>query len=78
VTYLIQRAESMMGLFYLLTLYALIRMAAPGSRSIGWGIIAVIACALGMGSKAVMISAPIVALLFDRTFLAGSFRDALR
>ena len=39
---------------------------------------AVAACALGMGSKEVMVSAPLIVLLYDRSFIAGSFREALR
>ncbi len=77
VTYIIQRAESMMGLFYLLTLYCMVR-GATSSRPAPWYAAAVVACALGMGSKEVMITAPVVALLFDRTFLASSFAGILR
>jgi len=77
VTYIIQRMESLMALFYLLTLYCVIR-AATSQRPGAWHATAVAACALGMGCKEVMISAPIVVLLYDRTFIAGSFRDALR
>ena len=73
VTYIIQRAESLMGLFYFLTLYAVLRAATtPASR--GWSVVAVAACALGMATKEVMVTAPVVAVLFDRTFLAGSLR----
>jgi tetratricopeptide (TPR) repeat protein len=43
-----------------------------------WSVIAVTACALGMASKQVMVTAPLAALLYDRTFLAGTFRQALR
>lgn len=78
VTYVIQRAESLMGCLYLLTLYAVIRGATGGTGRKIWYAAAVVACALGMGCKAVMISAPVVVLLYDRTFLAGSFREALR
>ena len=31
-----------------------------------------------MAAKEVMVSAPLMALLYDRTFLAGSFREAWR
>ncbi len=84
VTYLIQRAESLMGLFYLLTIYCVIRGAASSEsptghrRAVAWYAAAVVACALGMGSKAVMVTAPVMVLVFDRTFLAGSVRQALR
>ena len=77
VTYLSQRAESLMGLWYLLTLYAVVRGATarvPGR----WYGAAVAACALGMATKPVMVSAPLVVLLYDRVFLAGSVRQALR
>ena len=76
VTYIIQRAESLMGLFYLLTLYCAIRCSE--SRTIGWPLAAVAACAMGMATKEVMVTAPLIVLLYDRTFLAGSFRQALR
>ena len=77
VTYVSQRAEALMGMFYLLTLYCLVR-GAQSSRHAWWEGGAVAACALGMASKPVMVTAPVVALLFDRAFLAGSFREALR
>jgi tetratricopeptide (TPR) repeat protein len=74
VTYLAQRAESLAGLFILLVLYGVIR-AADGSK--GWGIAAVVSCGLGMLTKEIVAMAPILALLYDRAFLAGSFKRAL-
>jgi len=77
VTYIIQRAESLMGLFFLLMLYCGIRANhSPHPR--GWCVAAVTACALGMDSKEVMVSAPVLMLVHDRVFIAGSFRDILR
>jgi tetratricopeptide (TPR) repeat protein len=79
VTYLSQRAESLMGLFYLLTLYGFIRGAEePDSRSGGWYGLSCLACLFGMLTKEVMVSAPLMALLYDRTFRSGSFREAWR
>jgi tetratricopeptide (TPR) repeat protein len=81
VTYVVQRAESLMGLFYLLTLYSFIRGAEAegrGSSPRGWFALAVTSCLLGMGTKEVMVSAPLIVLLYDRTFLAGSFRESWR
>ena len=80
VTYTIQRAESLMGLFFLLTLYSFIRHAesppgAGGARA-AWAVAAVAACAAGMATKEVMVAAPLLVLLYDRAFLAGSFRGA--
>lgn len=75
VTYIVQRAESLVGLFYLLTLYCFARGAEPGA-SWRWFAGAVACCALGMATKEVMVSAPLVVLLYDRTFLGGNFRSA--
>ncbi|MFB3890636.1 MAG: tetratricopeptide repeat protein [Phycisphaerae bacterium] len=114
VTYIVQRAESMMALFYLLTLYCVIRGAgrAYGEGRMGggpegripdtkparlsarppvlpsscppllfscrpylWYILAIVACALGMGTKQVMVTAPLVVLLYDRVFLAKRWAD---
>src|ERR1043166_1541952 len=77
VSYVIQRAESMMALSYLLTLYCVIRVSESARAGI-WQLGAVAACATGMACKEVMATAPIVVLLYDRTFLAGSFVQALR
>ena len=77
VTYMIQRAESIMGLFYLLTLYCFIRGAASVRAGLWYGLSAT-ACALGMASKEVMVTAPLMVLLYDRAFLSGSFRETWR
>jgi Tfp pilus assembly protein PilF len=75
VAYVIQRAESLMGLCYFLTLWLFLR-SDESSRPGLWRLLAVVSCASGMMAKEVMASAPLVVLLFDRTFLAGSFRRA--
>ncbi len=77
VTYIAQRAESLCALFYLLTLWCLAR-GAVSARPGWWLVPGVAACLGGMASKEVMASAPLMALLFDRAFFAGSFREALR
>lgn len=76
VTYISQRTESLMGLCYLLTLYGFVRRAETGGR--GWLVLAVVACTCGMATKEVMVTAPVVVWLFDRTFFAGSFLAAWR
>lgn len=77
VTYVVQRVESLMGLFYLLTLYAFVRSAdSPNPK--WWQTLSVSACALGMASKEVMVSAPLLVLLYDRAFVSGSFQGAWR
>ena len=77
VTYIIQRGEALMALFYLLTLYCVLR-GATTRRTHLWYIAAVLACALGMASKAVMVTAPLAVLLYDRVFLTQSWRETLR
>jgi len=79
VTYIVQRAESLVSLFYLLTLYFFMRAVSLHGRG-GKGFLAcsVVCCALGMGSKEVMVSAPLAVLLLDRVFIAGSFLAAWR
>ena len=77
VTYIVQRAEALVGLFYLLTLYCFVR-GVTSARSNVWYAAAVGACALGMASKEVMVTAPLVALLYDRLFISGSFKEGLR
>ena len=76
VDYVSQRTEQLMALFYLLSLYAFIRGTENSPRI--WHPLAVAACALGMASKEVMATAPVLILLYDRTFVAGNFRTALR
>ena len=75
VAYIVQRVESLMGLCYLLTLYAFVRGAGeqrPGT----WRAISVASCALGMATKEVMVTAPLMVFLYDRTFVAGGWRAA--
>ena len=43
-----------------------------------WLLLAVLGCLAGMASKEVMVSAPLMVLLFERTFVAGSLKTALR
>ncbi len=126
VTYVVQRAESLMGLFYLLTFYCFIRgverqeprdqktrgpndqatkgptgeetrklggtsvprpagsparsrLTSPLPQSLGssvWFAASFLSCLLGMGTKEVMVSVPVMVFLYDRAFLAGSFRAA--
>lgn len=77
VTYIIQRAESLMGLFFLLTLYASLRaMEADAARRRRWYVLAVASAVLGAGTKEIAALAPPLVLLYDRTFVSGSFREA--
>jgi tetratricopeptide (TPR) repeat protein len=77
INYVVQRTESIMALFYLLTLYAAIR-AVDGSRAVSWIVLATVACALGMASKESMVTAPVAVLLHDWLFLPGNGPDRLK
>jgi protein O-mannosyl-transferase len=77
VTYVVQRAEALAALFFVLTLYAFIR-SLQSARPRGWQVAAVLSCALGMATKETMVSAPLIVLLYDRAFAAGSFGRAWR
>ena len=77
VTYISQRAESLAGLCLLLTLYGSIR-GAESPAPMRWHALAVTTCLLGMAAKEVMYAAPLLVLLHDRTFIAGTFREVLR
>lgn len=79
VTYVNQRAESFMGLFFLLTLYCAQRgWAAQGRRRTAWQALAGLACLLGVGCKEVIAAAPLMVLAYDRIFVHGSFGRSLR
>ncbi len=73
VSYISQRTELLMGVFYLATIVCVARAAEPGS-AIKWQWIGILACALGMASKEVMVTAPLMAMLYDRIFLAESWK----
>ena len=80
VTYLSQRAESLMGLFYLLTLYCFARGAQSGGTGGGlaWYLASILACLAGSATKEVIVTAPLMVFLYDRTFVSGSFAGAWR
>ncbi len=78
VTYVWQRGESLMALCYLFTLYAFVRSRTAAGRSGRvWAGLTVAVCALGMGVKESMVTAPLFVLVLDRAFFAGTWRAAL-
>jgi tetratricopeptide (TPR) repeat protein len=79
VEYVSQRTELLMGLFYLATLAASLRYFLATSRVArgAWCLLAAVSCLAGMACKEVMVSAPVVVLLYERTFIAGTLRRAL-
>jgi Flp pilus assembly protein TadD len=75
VTYVVQRAESLAGLFYLLTLYCFVRgVEAPASAR--WSDACIAACLLGALTKETMATAPLIVMLYDRVFVSRSFEEA--
>jgi len=77
VSFTVQRTESLMGLCYLATLYGFVR-SVDSLIPLRWQAFTLAVCALGMTAKEVMVTAPVLVLLYDRTFVAGSFAGALR
>ncbi len=77
VVYAVQRTELLMAGFYLATLYASLRAWEPSHRR-AFQVLAVCLCALGMATKEVMVTAPIMIVLYDRAFVTGSLGEALR
>ena len=73
VNYTIQRSESLVSFFYLLVLYSIARAGQGGHAH--WSGVAVAASILGMASKEVMATAPLLALAYDRVFIADSLRQ---
>ncbi len=80
VDYVVQRTETLVSLFYLSTLYASARAwdARTPRGEYLWMTLGVIACAAGMGSKEVMIAAPLVVILYDRAFRVDSWSALLK
>ncbi|MFN0022048.1 MAG: tetratricopeptide repeat protein [Pirellulaceae bacterium] len=80
VTYIIQRFESLMGLGLLLCLYGVLRGATAEGQNFRWMwyAIAWLAYCGSIASKEIAAVCPLVVLLFDRVFLAGSWRGALK
>ncbi|MFO7870750.1 MAG: tetratricopeptide repeat protein [Kiritimatiellia bacterium] len=74
--YVWQRSESLVALFYLLTLYCFLRGVQRSKTP--WLFCSAAACILGMAVKEVMVTAPFAVLLTDRTFISGSFPGALK
>ena len=77
VTYVWQRGESMMGLFFLGAIYATLR-SAEGPRKGLWIGVAIVSCLLGFGTKETMVAVIPVLLLYDWILISGSLPAALR
>lgn len=80
VLFVVQRNEQLAALFYLLLAYCFLRATDAGSRAWRgtWQCAGVLAMMAGVLSKEVMATAPLLVLIADRCFFAGSFREAWR
>ncbi|MEM1211144.1 MAG: tetratricopeptide repeat protein [Planctomycetota bacterium] len=93
VAYIVQRSKGLEGLMLLGTLYAFMRAVSPRRDEDGkvvawegghpdrrryWLYVSVGCCLLGMMSKESMAGTPLIVLLTDRQFVAGTFKRALR
>jgi tetratricopeptide (TPR) repeat protein len=76
VTYVSQRAESLMGLFFLIALYCAVRGFQEHEPE-RWFRCAAVASALSVLSKEVGVIAPLVILAYDSLFVSRSLRRAL-
>ncbi len=77
VCFTTQRSEELVGLFLWLLFYCVGRRHGSPHRLI-WELGGICVCALGMGSKQSFIAAPVLALLYDRTFFSPTFSQALK
>ena len=73
VTYVVQRLESLVSLFYLGCLYGLVRGSVE--KRTAWYLFAVGSFWLGVATKEIIATAPLVLLLFDRAYLGASWRE---
>lgn len=75
VTYIAQRAECMMALFFLAALHAT-TVYMRGTKS-PWVLVAVaLFASASAATKEVAVALPLVVLAYDRTFVSGTFRKA--
>lgn len=77
VTYIWQRGESMMGMFFLGTVYCVVRHSM-GGKVWRWSLAAFVLFIMGLGTKEVMIAALPVLVVFDGLLLSPSAKEALR
>ena len=79
INYVVQRTELLASLCYVATLYCSLRAwdANTGGGRIRWYAAAIAACLLGVGSKEIVITAPLAVILYDRAFRLPSW-NAIR
>jgi tetratricopeptide (TPR) repeat protein len=80
VTYVIQRAESMAGMFYLATLFFYVKARRSGRRHgvLGYSILTGIAAVCAAFSKETAVTLPVMIMVFELFFFNTSIKDLLR
>lgn len=78
VAYVVQRSESLMGLCYLLTAWCMVMGARRAAPRWPWLLAGVIVCAIGMGAKSIMATAPVVILLLDWLLVGREWKTVFR
>ncbi len=79
INYVVQRTEVLASAFYAGTLYTWARswQALTDRRRNGWRMAAVMLCLAGMGAKEMMVTAPLIVILYDRAFMVRGWRELL-
>jgi tetratricopeptide (TPR) repeat protein len=77
VTYLTQRCESLMGLFFFLTCYCAIRGWQSFSPKV-WYLGSIVSFLLGIGAKEVIVVAPFILLLGELVFFHPTLKEVIR
>lgn len=79
VTYIVQRGESLMGLFFFAFLYFIAKTYQwpPGRSGLAFPLLAIGSLVLGLASKQVMLTSISVGLLYARCFFNRSWRETL-
>jgi len=77
VTYLYQRFEALMAMFFLASIWCLLR-SVQSTRAAAWLAASGGCFLLSLASKEVAVVLPVVLLLFDRCYLSASWADLWR
>lgn len=85
VSYVIQRGESMAGLFVLLSAWTLVRIhfvnktsSNHAAKTVAWATACVVAMVCALWTKETAVTAPVALLLLDRCLLAGTFAQMFK
>jgi protein O-mannosyl-transferase len=78
VTYLSQRCESLMGLFFLLVFYCAVRGWQSGGHQRDWHLLAILSFFAGAGCKEVIVVSPVLLFLYDWVFTGRSWKEILK